>query len=136
MSWTWIITKIDDEGEFLKAFGQILFSGNYVTGGDGVGTVVLDKGTAGVSGVTANSAGMPVFLSGQTGLRTTRPPFSWNIQVESGYNPVLIAGSSATNFKIKFWDPATKAELAAGGYPAALTGAVFNTLEVAYKKNI
>lgn len=136
MAWTWIITKLDDEGEFLKAFGQILFSGNYVQGGDAVGTIVLDKGTAGVSGVSTNSAGIPVFLSGQTSIHATRSPFSWNIQVESGYNPVFIPGSTALNFKIKFWDPSTKAELGAGAYPAALTGAVFNTLEVAFKRNI
>lgn len=136
MSWNWIITKIDDEGEMLSAFGQLVFTGNYATGGDAGGTVNLDKGTAGVSGVSQNTAGLPVFLSGQTQLRATRPAFEQNIQIESGYNAVIVPGSGPTNFKIKIIDPSTKAELGAGAYPAALTSAVFNYLLLKFKRNI
>lgn len=136
MSWTFIVTKIDDEGEFMSVFGQLIFANNYAAGGDGAGTTVLDKGTAGVLGQTANSASMPVFLTGQTALHASRPPYEWNVAVESGYNPVLVPGNGPLNFKLKFWDPATKAELAAGAYPASLTGAVYNTLLLRFKKAI
>lgn len=139
MAITFIVTKIDDEGQFLNVFGQLLFSNNptsYTTGGDGAITVVLDKGSAGVLGSTANSAGMSVFLSGQTGIRATRPPFEWNIQMESGFNPVLVPGTGPLNFKIKLFDPSTKAEIGAGAYNAAITAAVFNTLLLKLKKAI
>lgn len=138
MSWNWIITKIDDEGEMLSAFGQLIFTNaqNYVGGGDPNGTVNLDKGSAGVAGVSQNTAGLPVFLSGQTALRATRPAFEINVQIESGYNAVIVPGSGPLNFKIKILDPATKAELGAGAYPAALISAVFNYLLLKFKRNI
>jgi hypothetical protein len=40
------------------------------------------------------------------------------------------------NFKIKQVVVSTGAELAAGAYPAAVTGAVFNYLLLKFKKNI
>lgn len=131
-----IITTIDDEGEFLSLFGQVLFTGNYPAGGD-VPTVVLDQGTNGVSGTSRNTAGLPVFLSGQTGVHATRPPYKFNIQMEAGlYTSAIIVGTSALNFKIKQIVVSTGAELAAGAYPATLTGAVYNFIELKLKKNI
>lgn len=139
MAWTYIITAIEDGGEYLKTFGQILFTGTYATGGDVSGTFAFDLGTAGVNGTTHNTAGMPVWQFGQSALHATQPPFVWDLNVESGYIAVLVpaaaATATATNFGIKWLDPATKGEIAAGAYPAAITGAVYNTLELRYKKN-
>jgi hypothetical protein len=69
-------------------------------------------------------------------MHVSRQPIVWNVQIESGYNPVLVPGSGAFNFKIKLFDPSTKAELAAGAYPASVLAAVFNTLEISFKKNV
>lgn len=127
MSQTIRVTSVVETDRFVAVFGQLLFAGNYVVGGE---IPVFDF-------ATANSAGMPVFLNGQTGLHATRPPMKWNIQIEGGYNAVLVPGTGAANFKIKIWDPgAAKAEIGAGAYPASLTAGVFNTIEVQYKKNI
>lgn len=126
MSQTLRVTNIVETDRFVAIFGQLLFTGAYVAGGE---SPTFDF-------ATANSASMPVFLNGQTGLHATRPPIKWNVQIESGYAAVLVPGTSSQNFKIKIWDPSTKAEIAAGAYPASMLAAVFNTLEVQYKKNI
>ena len=139
MAVTWIVTKIDDEGDFLSVFGQLLFSNtptNYPTGGDGALTVNLDRGTAGTNGVDRNTAGLPVYLKGQTKIHATLPAHEFNIQSESGTHiPVFVVGTGALNFKIKQIVTATGAELAAGAYPASVTGAVFNYLTLKFKKN-
>jgi len=136
MAVQFIVTKLDDEGEFLNVFGQLLFTGNYMAGGE-VPTVALDIGSAGVVGTNKNTASLPVFLTGQTAIHATRPPHEINIQSEAGTHiPVLIPGTSALNFKIKQIVVSTGAELAAGAYPAAITGAIFNYLMLKFKKNI
>src|ERR1700693_3748639 len=120
------VTSIIESDRFVSLFGQVLFTGSYATGGD---TVTYDF-------VTPNTASLPVFLDGQTGLHASRPPMKYNIQIESGYTAVVVPGTTSNNFKFKVWDPATKAEIGSGAYPAAITAAVFNFLEVDYKKNI
>lgn len=131
------VTSVRDEGEYVLSFGQIIFSGNYPTGGDILNNAANQQQPEifPPSG-PANTAGMPVFLTGMTALRVSRTPFEWNVQMESGYNVVLVPGAGPFNFKLKILDPATKAELPNGAYPAAITGAVFNVLELRFKKNI
>ena len=137
MAWNFIVTSIRESDRYTSVFGQLLFTGNYTTGGDASGTVALDLGTNGVAGTTKNTAALPVFLGGQTNVRATRPALEQNVQIESGYAAVLVPnGTGPFTFKIKIIDPATKAELAAGAYPAAITGAVFNYLTMEYKKNL
>jgi hypothetical protein len=137
MALSFRVTSYVEEDRYISVFGQLVFTGNYSTGGDSL------LNTAGnvapeilPPGLPANTASMPVFLNGQTAVHASRPPLVWNVAIESGYNPVLVPGSGPFNFKVKLFDPATKAELAAGAYPAAVTAAVFNTLELRYKKNI
>jgi hypothetical protein len=130
-------TAVIDKGDFVAFFGQLVFTGNYPAGGD----VLLNAAGAAAPEIfppsgPANTASMPVFLLGQTSMHVSRQPIVWNVQIESGYNPVLVPGLGAFNFKIKLFDPATKAELAAGAYPASVLAAVFNTLEVSWKKNV
>jgi hypothetical protein len=131
------VTSYVEEDRYISVFGQLVFTGNYATGGD----VLLNAAGAAAPeilppGLPANTASMPVFLNGQTAVHATRQPLVWNVAIESGYNPVLVPGSGAFNFKIKLFDPSTKAELAAGAYPASVIAAVFNTLELRFKKNI
>lgn len=121
------ITNVSEANQLVTLFGQLIFTGNYVTGGE---SPTFDF-------TTANTASIPVFLNGQTGLHATRPPLKWNVQIESGYVAVLVPSTGATNFKIKIWDPgAAKAEISAGAYPASMLTAVYNTLEIQYKKNV
>lgn len=132
------VTAVTEKGDFVAYFGQLIFTGNYSTGGDSlVNAAGATAPEAFPPGTPGNTASLAVFLLGQTNARVTRPPITFNIQTESGlYTPVLIPGTTAFNFKIKQVVVATGNELAAGAYPAAITGAVFNYLEIAYKKNI
>jgi hypothetical protein len=132
------VTSVAEKGDMVTFFGQLVFTGNYVSGGDSLlnaaGAVAPELFPP---GLPANTASMPVFLFGQTAPHVTRQPFIWNIQMESGYVGIIVPGSGSFNFKIKVWDPgAAKAELSAGAYPASVLAAVFNTLEISYKKNI
>jgi hypothetical protein len=127
MSWTLNVSRVDDEGEFLKVFGQIVFAGVYVAGGDGVGVFNFNG---------VNTAGLPVFLSGQTQLHATRGPFEYSVNLEGGFNAVVIPGTTPTNTKIKIWNTTTGAELSAGAYPAGITGQVFHSCSFAFKKNL
>lgn len=131
------ITSIVEEDRYVSVFGQLIFTGNYVAGGDSLANAAgaVAPEILPPSG-PANTASMPVFLNGQTAAHVTRQPFVWNVAIESGYNPVLVPGAGSFNFKIKLFDPSTKAELAAGAYPASVIAAVFNTIELRYKKNI
>lgn len=137
MSISYRITSIVEEDRYVSVFGQIIFTGNYVAGGDS-----LSNAAAAVApeilppSGPANTASMPVFLNGQTAIHVSRQPIVWNVAIESGYNPVLVPGSGSFNFKIKLFDPSTKAELGAGAYPASVTGGVYNTLELRFKKNV
>jgi len=137
MAISYRITSIVEEDRYVSVFGQLVFTGNYPTGGDSLSNAAgaVAPEVLPPSG-PSNTASMPVFLNGQTAVHVSRQPFVWNVAIESGYSPVLIPGSGSFNFKIKLWDPATKAELAAGAYPASVTGGVYNTLEVRFKKNI
>jgi hypothetical protein len=141
MALQFIITSYTESDRMAEVFGQLLFplAGLYPTGGDSV-NFAFDAGSAGVAGVNKNTASMPVFLQGQTGLHASRAPQRWNVQLESGIVAVLVPGNGPTNFKIKLWDPATKAELpnntAYNGGTGNLAAVVFNTLDLQYKKNI
>lgn len=127
MSWTLRVTKVDDEGEFLTVFGQLVLAGAYATGGDSTGAFDFS---------TPNTASLPVFQSGQTGLHASRGPFEYNVQIDAGFQAVVIPGTTPVNTKIKFRDTTTGSELAAGAYPAGLTSALFNSVTFRFKKLI
>ena len=131
------VTSIVEEDRYLSVFGQLIFTGNYAAGGDILNNAANTQNPEILPpGGPGNTASMPVFLNGQTGVHVSRQPFVWNVAIESGYNPVLVPGNGPFNFKVKLFDPSTKAELAAGAYPASVIAAVFNTIELRYKKNI
>ena|ERR1700688_401695 len=136
MAWKLNVSRLDDEGEFLSLFGQLVFSGVYATGGDGVGSFDF-------TGV--NTALLPVFLSGQTALHATRAAFEYSINFEAGFTGV-IAGNLASpgtpgGMKIKIWNTTTGAELAAGAYPAGggtgnIIGNPYHSAMFKFKKNL
>jgi hypothetical protein len=136
MAWKLNVSRLDDEGEFLSLFGQLVFSGVYATGGDGVGSFDF-------TGV--NTALLPVFLSGQTQLHATRSAFEYSINFEAGFTGV-IAGNlntpgTPTGMKLKIWNTTTGAELAAGAYPAGggtgnIIGNPYHSAMFKFKKNL
>lgn len=99
-------------GRLYRGFYEMVFSGDYATGGD---TVSLDL---------VNAADQVVFNETQS-LPVGRPPADWTLPSVSDaaasgdYTFDLVLGSKAFDFKVKVYQAG--AELAAGAYPAALT---------------
>ncbi|HXR97000.1 MAG TPA: hypothetical protein VN709_04070 [Terriglobales bacterium] len=128
MAWTFNISALPVDRSQTEAFGQVQFSGNYTTGGDAAGTFVTAAGT--------NTAGWPDYKRGASQLHASRPPVRGNFQVDGGYIGVIVPVANSAVPKLKLINPATGAELAAGAYPAAITSAVYHTLELDYRVNL
>lgn len=128
MAWTFNISALPSDHQQVEAFGQVQFSGSYSTGGDGGGTFVTTPG--------ANTAGWPDFKPGESGLHAARAPIRGNLQVDGGYIGVVVPVPGSFIPKLKLINPATGAELASGAYPAAITSAVYHSLELDYRKNL
>ncbi len=124
MAWSYNISSLIPSGNTINVFGQLQFSGSYTTGGD----------AAGAFNIGGNTAGLPQFTL-TSGVHAALPPTEYNVQLDGGYLGVVIPGAGAA-LKIKVINPATGAELAAGAYPAALTSAVYHTMQLAYLKNL
>lgn len=127
MAWTFNISALASERTHVRAFGQVQFSGNYTTGGDGSGTFVTTPG--------ANTAGWPE-ANNSAGLPASLPPILGHLQMDGGYVGVIVPAANTTVPKLKVINPATGAELAAGAYPAAITGAVYHTLDLGFRTNL
>lgn len=129
MAWTFNMSALIGDGKNqVEAFGQVQFSGSYSTGGDGSGTIVATPG--------ANTAGWPDFHRASSVLHASRAPIRGNFQVDGGYIGVIVPVANSAIPKLKLINPATGAELAAGAYPAAITGAVYHSLELDYRVNL
>ncbi|HXE30745.1 MAG TPA: hypothetical protein VN515_02965 [Terriglobales bacterium] len=128
MAWTFNISALPSGKTQIEAFGQVQFSGNYTTGGDGSGTFVTTAG--------ANTAGWPDFKPGDSVLHAGRPPVRGSFQVDGGYIGVIVPVAGSAIPKLKLINPATGSELAAGAYPGAITGAVYHSLELDYRINL
>jgi hypothetical protein len=105
------ITKTDAGTANIYVFGTLTVSGSYSTGGD-----TLDFSTV-ASQLAASQAPVKVWIGGSTG-----DAYAW------------IPGTALNNQKVKI-NTASATELAAGAYPARITGdtsvqfeAVFNKL--------
>lgn len=125
MAWTYLISSITPNESTTEVFGQLQFSGSYTTGGDASGAFQIGGATAGYPQFRQTSA-----------LHAGQAPLSYNMQLDAGYRGVLVPGSGPSNFKLKLFDLATGAELAAAAYPAGLTGATQHTLGLKYVKNV
>ncbi len=127
MAWTFNISALPADKTQVEAFGQLQFSGNYTTGGDAAGTFNPAAG--------ANTAGWPDFKLASA-LPASLPPIRGTVQMDGGYVAVIVPVAGSTVPKLKVINPATGNELAAGAYPAAITGAVYHTLELGYRTNL
>ena len=86
----------------------VAFSGSYVAGGDTLNltpSTILDPGVRGVLGPNTVPRVAPGVLSENLG----------------GYYAQVVPGATLSTFKLKVYSPGG-AELAAGAYPAAITG--------------
>jgi len=135
MPWTFNISTYfgSPAAEISTVFGQLTFSGSYVTavGGD-TGTFVLG----------GNTISLPVYLQASA-FHATRPPLIYQIQLDGGFIGLVTfpaTGATATNFRIKIIVTSTGNELASGTYAAnaaALVAATaVNTMLLNYKANL
>lgn len=118
-----------------RLFAQLVFSGNYSTGGDSVTYDTKDAPSY-----------VPVYLETPL-IGAGKPPVSFRF-VNPAQAPSflldLIQGTQAFNFLIKVYEITvatgagglTSAELAAGAYPAALTAATDAFVELEFESNI
>ncbi len=114
MSLASALKKKGDPPSVDKLLVQLTPSGNYVTGGDTFDlTAITDPGGVGLVGF--NQPPICVHIIGQNA---------------GGYRGEFVPGTNATNGKVKFYTPATGAtdEVAAGAYPAAITGGTWFAL--------
>lgn len=141
------ITSIIESDRYVSVFGQIVFSGNYTTGGDSLLNVAGQVAPEALPpGTPANTGGLFVFTGGQTEVHVTRAPLEYNLQLDigtgstAGVQGALIPGNGAFNFKIKLSNSSSGAELTnATAYSAQaprLDNTNNHTLNIRYKKNI
>jgi hypothetical protein len=140
------VTSYVEEDRYVSVFGQLIFTGSYVTGGDSLLNAAGQQAPeAFPPGLPANTGGLFVFLNGQTAVHATRPPLVYNIQLDIGAGStagalaVLKPGSGALNFLVKLYNSSTGAEFAASAYSgqaARLDNATGTTMELRFKKNV
>jgi hypothetical protein len=104
MALTFTLVDTWDDGKRVHVSGTVTASGNYSTGGD-----------------TLDLSQFPVISSTQAPIQGT----AW-IDGLAGYDYVFAPGASQNGCKVKIFQQGTSAgafpELAAGAYPAAITG--------------
>ncbi|MGH9393570.1 MAG: hypothetical protein ACRD1E_05320 [Terriglobales bacterium] len=98
---------------------SLVFSGNYATGGDTLDLTAATNpnGLAGAKAFGRNTAASSVG------------------NVPDGYTAELLAGTALNNWKVK-WFTASNTELAAGAYPAGISGASDVRVELVGKTNL
>lgn len=95
-----------DDGKRIHVAGKIAASGSYATGGDTLDLTAV----------------------GSLGIPTTQPPIQGTAWMDglAGYDYVFTPGAAINANKVKIFQQASGAgafaELAAGSYPAAITG--------------
>ncbi|HTU34270.1 MAG TPA: hypothetical protein VMF66_10750 [Candidatus Acidoferrum sp.] len=104
MALTFTLVDTWDDGKRVHASGTVSASGNYTSGGD-----------------TLDLSQFPILASSQTPIQGT----AW-LDGLAGYDYVFAPGSAQNNGKVKIFQQGSSAgafpELAAGAYPAAITG--------------
>ncbi len=128
MAWTWNISSLNRENTQVKAFGQVIFTGNYTAGGDAAGTFNTANG--------ANTAGWPDFKPAGSVLHAELTPVGGQVSGDTSYVGVVVPVAASPVPKIKLVDAATGAEVAAGAYPAAVTASVYTTMELRFRTNL
>lgn len=126
MAWTLTVSAITRGETTMDVFGSLAFSGDYATGGDAAGSFAYGPNASGFARFLAES----VVHAGQM-------PVSGRVDLGNGYTGQLVPSAGAGNLPaIRIWVSSSGAELAAGAYPAALTGAANDQAELRYMKGI
>lgn len=118
-----------------RLFAQLVFSGNYATGGD---SVTYDAADA--------PSYAPVYIETPM-IGAGQPPVAFRFENPAqapSFKLNLVKGVKAFDFLIKVYEITvatgaaglTSAELAAGAYPAALTAATDAFVELEFQSNI
>lgn len=126
MPWTLTISALTRGETTIDVFGSLAFNGDYTAGGD----------EGGFPFAYGNNSQPFAGLRMESVLHAGQAPLSGRVDLGHGYEGkwVPIAGDVVPALKI--YVSSTGAELAAGAYPAALTGATDLQGELRYAKNI
>lgn len=116
------VQSIDADSDVVVVTGKLVASGSYPTGGDTIDftSIAFDATYTGPSQI----------------IPTSQPPLSLGVWSEGGvinyvYSPII--GSAMNNNKLKIGGTTYGTELAAGAYPAAITGDTI-AFEASFKK--
>lgn len=124
MAWTLTPNYAADCSGGLELFGQLVFSGNYAAGGDGLGSFDFKSFPAQGFGVYRKVSSLTV----------DKPPLFCDVVIAGLYVPLYRPGTRAINGKIQIFDLTALAELASGPYPVAITSNPFHTLSIAFPR--
>ena len=113
------LVSVDPTRRFVRRTLNLVFSGNYTTGGD-----TLD--------LTATTN--PNSLEGARAFSLVPAQFAVQ-NVPDGYTAEILAGSALNNWKVK-WYTASNTELAAAAYPAGISGAADVQVEITSRTNL
>src|SRR5690348_3226178 len=112
------VVDIDNSGKTIYVTCSIVFSGSYSTGGDTVDlTTIIGKAYLG-----------KVFIAGKS------PLYGYGVS-SAGYSLAFIPGTTLANGLMKV-NTAAATELAAGAYPAGLTGDTHAIAGFAFDQNL
>lgn len=114
------LQNVNADDNIVQVAGKLVFSGNYSTGGD----------TLDFSGVNSPISVDPAFQGLYPFIPSSGAPTDldvWSVNGNLQFQYVPIQGSTLANSKVKLSASATfGTELAAGAYPAGVTGDVVN----------
>lgn len=125
MAWTFNVSQIVRREQDIEVFGTVTFSGNYTTGGDNSGTLVIGS----------NTGGWPDWRPQVSGLHASLQPISGTFHADAGYTGTIVPVAAQVLPKLKLYS-AADTEVTAGAYPAGVTGATNHQLRLVYRKNL
>lgn len=125
MPYTLTISSITRGETTMDVFGSLGFSGSYTSGGDPDATFAYGPNAKPFSQFLAESV-----------LHAGQPPLSGRVDLGHGYEGKWLPVAGDVMPEIQIYVASTGAELAAGAYPAALTGATDLQGELRYLKGV
>jgi hypothetical protein len=113
------LIAIDPTRRNVRRTLALTFSGDYATGGDAL-DLTATANPNGLEGAKAFSLNPTVY-----GVRN----------VPDGYTSEIVAGAAPNAWRVK-WFTASNTELAAGAYPAGISGAAAIQIEISSRTNL
>ena len=113
------LVSMDPTRRFVRRTLNLVFSGAYPTGGDTL-DLTATTNPNGLEGAKAFALNPTVY-----GVRN----------LPDGYTAEIIAGAALNSWKVK-WYTASNTELAAGVYPAGISGAADVQIEISARTNL